>query len=408
MESQPTQLQSTQSQPVTGVQSVSNETVPQQQPPVINQEPIKTPLPKNKKKMYLYILVFLVLILLSVGGYFLYKKYFVKTPQGNVQKTNLNVSSENIYKNIKYGYSIEYPDQWTFREIPDTQSGAAFRKISDPNDYSHEYVVVDFARRGSDSKNIPFEEYVKKAAIEEIQNFVSLNSIEKVVTKTGIIGYKTTWNMQEEDGIKVSNPITYFDTGDTEGDTIQVSTWGDYMDIYNKMILSFNLDNSSTSGTTHEQTIVLDVKETGEAIGTMTIPQGWQVIKSSNEGQEIIGEPTSKTIDIKKGDYIIHINSFGPGREMCGGGDSNDKNSLIGRFIDFKDQAGYEYLRQASPISPVLNQLEVCSNGVTGKGLDSFGSDEAAFGNIIYKIPLNPDSNIIKEMDNIVKSFKTN
>ena len=164
-------------------------------------------------------------------------------PVSSPQPTNIvsQISGWKSYVNTKYNYSVEYPSDWTFREFPDTQMGAGFRLVSDQNDLNHEHINIDFGRRAQDLQSLPFEEYVKRGAIEEIQNFMTLASINKVVTNSGLVGYKTTWNIQSSTNNKtyVSEPITYFDTGDVNGDTIQISTDKSYLDVYNKMISTF-------------------------------------------------------------------------------------------------------------------------------------------------------------------------
>ena len=96
--------------------------------------------------------------------------------------------------------------------------------------------------------NIPFEQYVKTSAIQEIQGYESLVSIYKVTTSSGLIGYKTTWNyttivdIGKSNGPKLSLPITYFDTKDSDGDTVKITlSDSKYISIYNGILSTFKL-----------------------------------------------------------------------------------------------------------------------------------------------------------------------
>ena len=208
---------------------------------------------KKNSKGFAQVLIILLLVTVGVLIYFglKYAELSKQTERLDRLHTSPSPSASSsptagweTYTNTKYNYSIQYPSDWTYREFPDTQSGAAFRLVGDPNNLNHEHVTIDFNSRAGDLVGIPFEEYVKKGAIDEIQNYVSLASIEKVVTETSLVGYKTTWNIQvmgETLGkTSVSAPITYFDTKDGVGDTIQVSeSDNSYSDIYNQMLSTF-------------------------------------------------------------------------------------------------------------------------------------------------------------------------
>ncbi len=160
------------------------------------------------------------------------------------------------YTNEKWGYSVKYPSDWTYREFPSTRDGAGFRPLDKPNDVRYEFIGIRLGKRALDSINIPFEEYVKRVAIEEIQNYQSLVSIEKVPTKDGLVGYKTTWNVRSlEGGIQESLPITYFDYKNSSGDTVQVSIENnDYMNIYNQILSTFKFQNKEFGGSATEET----------------------------------------------------------------------------------------------------------------------------------------------------------
>lgn len=125
-------------------------------------------------------------------------------------------SGLQTYANKELGYSIDYPTNWTFREFPDTQSGAGFRPLSSLDDIASECINIDARGAAENEYNIAFNAYVKKAAVSEIQNYEKLNSIESILTTDGLTGYKTTWIYKSMDGQeKTSLPITYFENKKT-------------------------------------------------------------------------------------------------------------------------------------------------------------------------------------------------
>ena len=189
---------------------------------------------KNQKGSTLILLILIVLILAGVGA----ASYYL------INQDSQKYADWKTYENKVLGYEIKYPNDWIHREYPNTQTGAGFRPIN--SDY--ESININAIVGAEMDYNIPFNDYVKEAAIKEIQGFEKLNSIEEISTAIGIKGYKTTWiysDMNNNDK-NISLPITYFDYKKTVGDykymTIQVSL-GDkeYEEIYEQMLSTFKL-----------------------------------------------------------------------------------------------------------------------------------------------------------------------
>ncbi|MGI5825878.1 MAG: hypothetical protein ACOX50_00520 [Patescibacteria group bacterium] len=155
------------------------------------------------------------------------------------------IADWRTYTNEKYDFSIKYPSSWTFREFPDTKDGAGFRPADKPDDVRSECINIHLLPRAADLVSLPFQEYVAKAAVVEIQNYEHLVSLEEITTNVGIVGYKTTWRVRSLDGeeLVTSGPITYFDYPKANGDKIQVAMdkGSDCLDVYNQMILTFRL-----------------------------------------------------------------------------------------------------------------------------------------------------------------------
>ncbi|MDD5569131.1 MAG: hypothetical protein PHG23_01835 [Candidatus Pacebacteria bacterium] len=193
-------------------------------------------------------LIIILALIIVIGGLacWHYKDVIVK----DVEPQDETIGWK-IYQNDKFGYSIGYPSDWTYREFPDTKTGAGFRPLSSPAEITSECIVVDERGTAENEYNVPFNEYVKEAAIVEIQNYEKLNSIEAVTAANGIIGYKTTWIYRTMGGQeKISLPITYFDdkkTIETENGQIKYRTVQVVLeneacaDIYNQMISTLKI-----------------------------------------------------------------------------------------------------------------------------------------------------------------------
>ncbi len=134
------------------------------------------------------------------------------------------------YTNTRMGYQVQYSPDWSYYEFPDRGTGASFSPKTTPPDVKQIIIVVDAAMapeefNGQKIANMSFEEYVRIAAVAEIQGFEKLASIEKVEAQ-GVTGYVTTWEYQPimsttgEKKLEISLPIAYFELNRTvEGRT---------------------------------------------------------------------------------------------------------------------------------------------------------------------------------------------
>lgn len=151
------------------------------------------------------------------------------------------VNGEKLYKNVKYGFEVKYPENWSFREY---DSGAAFfltEKAAD-NTTGNGAINLGFYKRGADYCKIPFADYVKTAGPMEIQNFESVNQLEEGTNGNGLKGYVIQWNYKDMQGVeKVSLPITYFEGNSDSCGSFEIFLNDEnYSDIYKKVISSFN------------------------------------------------------------------------------------------------------------------------------------------------------------------------
>ncbi len=151
------------------------------------------------------------------------------------------------YANDKFGYRVDYPNDWVFRQFPDTGTGAGFRPQNSPDDIASECVTVDARGTAENEYNTPFADYVKKAAAVEIQGFGKIDSIAPIMTVDGLTGYEATWIYRDMRGQeKTSLPITYFDNqkavAGQKYKTVQITLNSeDCRGIYEKMLPTFRL-----------------------------------------------------------------------------------------------------------------------------------------------------------------------
>jgi hypothetical protein len=187
----------------------------------------------NKRAITIVVLIFATLLGIIGTYYSIYRKYhFIQEPQttsNDYQSTGISSIPNAInpviegwitYVNTKYHYAIDYPQDWVFRESPDTMTGAGFRPTKSPGKSifdivsSEEITIYETGRAEFGDCNIPFPEYVKVVAIHNIQNYDQLNSIKPIVTQNGIKGYVTTWKIRGSAGNNIPTPtppLAYFE-----------------------------------------------------------------------------------------------------------------------------------------------------------------------------------------------------
>lgn len=175
-----------------------------------------------KKGFAHLVLVLSLLVLLGLLGsaYYLGKSKSPKTqsqaPAASVSSSSTPAPAEDqkatlkTYTSTKYGFAITYPASWIVEES--AQTDVATLK---PPKVENPIIKIDVSNMIFDDRGaIPFEEYVKTAAKNEIQGYNSLVSISEVITKSGLKGFKTTWKVSPPPGAgggqSVSGPRTYF------------------------------------------------------------------------------------------------------------------------------------------------------------------------------------------------------
>lgn len=158
-----------------------------------------------------------------------------------INSTN-NLESWQTYQNEKFGYRLKYPNILTLREFSETGTGTDF--MSEGED-SVNCITVSARTAAKSKTDLAFAEYVKEAAIQEIQGVTKLNSIETINTDSGVV-YKTTWDYTPLGQTSIDYlAIAYLEgPGNVYNDnykTIQlILNDSRCEDVYNQMILTLN------------------------------------------------------------------------------------------------------------------------------------------------------------------------
>lgn len=182
--------------------------------------------------------------------------------------TEITNANWKTYTNAKYNYSINYPNNWTIREFPDSNDGAAFNPADKPGypDKS-DSISISVGQKIGNYINYTLEEYAKVAGAE-IQNYNNLASIKKLTTEDGVVGYETTWMVQPmsimgrppEGTESESLPITYFELPGNKASLVRISLDRDEdLDMYEKMITTIKFTTPLTPIPTSDEAALLKI-----------------------------------------------------------------------------------------------------------------------------------------------------
>lgn len=195
-----------------------------------------------------YFLYFLLLIALGIILYLLYSNWQNNNFQQAMDATGNGVEitdrpeEENgqatSHSSQMGSFSYAILADWTIEENTEADY-AVIRNKQEQN-----IVSVRIITKTDSMKELSFEDYARQAAANEIQGYQSLESIEKIQAENGIIGYKTTWNIQFLGGEEfISNPITYFEHPFDPDKSIQFSLENaEYIQDYDNIIHTFRIE----------------------------------------------------------------------------------------------------------------------------------------------------------------------
>jgi len=195
------------------------------------------------------IILVLVIALVGLAAFFLIRqKPQVVSPQPSA--TPEATADTITYKNAKYGFTFNYSKKFS-QKIDSEGRGLGLIPTGESIDATEDVIYITTVHKTGDevTSKIALSEYAKIAGPQEIQNYVSLASIETITTKNGDIGYRTTWNRSGPfaNGVELnsskepSEPITYFDLPGDPYYTVQIRLNNmKYLQDYEEIIRSFS------------------------------------------------------------------------------------------------------------------------------------------------------------------------
>ncbi|MFZ5392006.1 MAG: hypothetical protein ACOZAR_02315 [Patescibacteria group bacterium] len=207
----------------------------------------------KSERVYSIINYFLYVLLLIALGVILYLLYlnWEKNQLENLAKnqsvetiTRSDVAKQEeseinaIHQSQMASFSYEIPSSWSI----DEKEEADFAVVRNEN--LQNAITIRIVKKMDSLIGLTLEQYAEIAAKNEIQGYRDLNKMEKIVTDSGLEGYKTIWNIQFLGGEQfVSNPITYFKHPLDDTKSIQISLENDkYIAEYEALLKSFQYE----------------------------------------------------------------------------------------------------------------------------------------------------------------------
>jgi len=220
---------------------------------------IKEPFEKKPKLSVWKIVIPVVMLLVLLGGLVAYS-LSPKAGLGVIPPSIVELESPSsvipqnwlTYTNAKYEFSIDYPADWIKTDSP-SGDGATFEpQKSNESPELSEDITLYVGQKTMTEETLTFEKYAKVAAIQEIQNYNSLASIEQLTLSDGTIGYKTTWMVQSlvdpQGAESESAPITYFEIPGMPTQLLRINSGYDTDPaVYDRMIKSVVFTKVSVS-----------------------------------------------------------------------------------------------------------------------------------------------------------------
>lgn len=210
----------------------------------------------NKTSLNLIVVLVLALLLSLVGTVYLgFQNMQLQKQISGLNKTTATAAPSatpdstanwKTYSNTKYNYSIKYPNNWSYQE---NANNTAFLGPA-PEDYAigNKNILIQVIPRPQNYLNMPFDQYVKIAGIQEIQGYKSLSTINSITAADGTIGYITTWKVSPiiGSGEIETSPITYFSLPTNKNADLEISLADTtIIDTYKEMLKTFQFTSQT-------------------------------------------------------------------------------------------------------------------------------------------------------------------
>ncbi len=183
-------------------------------------------------------IVLLIMLVLGACALLLQTKAANTYSFSSLSSSSKPKQSMQLYTNAENEFQISYPSDWMYRSY---EGGVGFQPKEKPTGSQYEYISISISPKPGSMASLPFAQYVKVAAQNEIQNYQKLASLQSFSTADGQKGYLTTWMVQPLGGGKPTEslPIAYLPARNSKN-TIEVFLNDKkYMDVFTNMLSTF-------------------------------------------------------------------------------------------------------------------------------------------------------------------------
>ena len=362
---------------------VQNSTVP-----TLETTPVLPVAIANKPNRLLYILGGAAAILVSLAlGITFFSRGKTTTPTSTSETTNDAPPGYISYTNTPNFYSIALPPKWSVVETTPDQSGKLIIQTNEPalleiesfkaktSNLEEYFGTLQDGRSSSKSSPVKVGDY---DAIERFESWPK-TSLQPVITYTQI-----------QDKVYIFRLLPAGGKNAISSESL--------LKEYRNVLSTFKLTTTKELGTDWKTFTTSQVTELAYKSFTFTHPQSWAVTEKS-ENKNLI-------VSIYRNNYEISVTQAAVGGAVCLFKDSPD---FTGSSGDLRTKEYTEFETTTKGVMRRyfnLNQGEKSTFYFCQKETNSpYFATPTLFGGIVYYVPAKYDINIIKEMDEIVKTF---
>lgn len=342
---------------------------------------------KGSRLPYLLGGLFAILMSLALGIVFFGNPKSSNNAPTNPDSTDNTPPGYTSYTNSPYFYTLAFPPSWSVVETSPDQTGKVLVQTDAPALLEIESFKASTANLEEyfatlqDGRTSSKDNPVKVGDYDAIERFESWpkTSLQPVITYT-----------------QIQDQVYIFRLLPAEGKNAISSE--SLLKEYRNVLSTFKLTTLSALGTDWRTYTTSPVD--GLSFGNFTFnhPQSWAVVEKS--------ENKNLVVSIYRNNYEITITQAAVGGAVCLFKDSPDFQGSSGdlrnkEYTEFETTAKGTMRRYFN-----LNQGEKSTFYFCQKESNSpYFATPTAFGGIVYYVPAKYDPNIIKEMDEIIKTF---
>lgn len=360
-------------------------------PPIETTVPLPIASAKKPAKL-LYIFGGVAIILVTIGlaiTFFGGGKTAIPAPATNESGEVVAPPGFVTYTNTPHFFTIAFPPKWSVVETSPNQEGSiliqtdgpAIMQITSfkaPSASLEEYFAsLQDGRSASKSSPVKVGSY---DGVERLESWTK-TSLQPVITYSQIQDKMYVFSLLPSDG---KNAIS--------NDTL--------LSEYRSVLATFNLTTTTSLGVDWVEYVTSKVEGLAFPAFRLTHPQSWAVKESSENG--------TLTISIYRNNYEISVYQAPVGGAVCLFKDSptfqGSSGDLRGKeYTEFTSKNGLVMRRYFNQNQGEKSTFFFCDKEANGP----YFNTPTDFGGVSYFVPAKYDVNIVKEMDEIVKTFSS-